>query len=1037
MPEIDVVPAHSRWFRPLASLATAALIVVGLLVPSPAAAAPGNLPSPATATPGNLPATTTADNTRATAPSQITQVMMDGPNQAMYGGPLSYDVAVYGATAGGEIELWIDGTLREKFAFSPSQPQVIPVNNLPAGKHLISVLYPGDSVNMSSSVTRTVTVYEWSSEVAVQTPWPAPTNSDAEVSVAVRLSNPQHPNGGNTPPHAEGTVRLIRDGLAPIVATLTNGRATLAVPATTAVDTPFQVVYEPPAGQWVSPSRAEAHLRFLPTLELTASSEKVVHGTPVVLTAAVTNNQPGGYVEFFEDARGVGFLNLTDGVTSLQLIDLAVGLHSFSARYSYYYNAGWASSGTTNVEVVPWKSVVTTTLAQSEVAVGDATTANVSVALEAPEGVAGAPAAPMASGTVELLVDGKVVGSPVALAAGSAELNVPAQAGGVALIAARFTPAGPTMSAEESAAVRLTTSLPLRTLTVSHPTRVDAGAAILLDGMVTDDGGNPLAVPHIGIRLYNAVTGELLRTIPTGSNDVGKMQVWLAPVPVGSYRLEYRSPATADYAELVTETTFTVVPISTLFALQVSPPAPHGSERTFTAIVVGQYPTGTVTFTTNGGVSVPVPVINGEATFTTSDLAVGENTVTAVYSGDARHAAASSWIAVTVAAWNSAVSMTLSQTDARVGDVVTANVAVALVDPTITTIAEAVGAPVRAASGTVQLLVDGAPVGDVVALVNGVATLPVPTDAVGESSLSARFIPADATMTGATSAAHDLTVRLIEASTTVEVSPTAVHGSDRVIIARVTGDKPTGNVEFSVDGVVVAIAPVTAGVATISTNTLAVGSHAITARYVGDARHTEATASATATVAAWASTVTTILSSADAEVGDEVTVTANVTLSDPNANPLMRSARVTPPVASGTVALLIDGSAVGDPVALADGSATLTLPTTSAGSLSVSVRFVPADASMSAAESTAVTVTVDPVPTPTPTPEPTPTATPEPSPTQSVVPSPTAPMVPSPSPSPAPLAATGTADAGGLLLTALLLIAGALAAGRVARRQRS
>ncbi len=184
MPEIDVVPAHSRWFRPLASLATAALIVVGLLVPSPAAAAPGNLPSPATATPGNLPATTTADNPRATAPSQITQVMMDGPNQAMYGGPLSYDVAVYWATAGGEVELWIDGTLREKFAFSPSQPQVIPVNNLPAGKHLISVLYPGDSVNLSSSVTRTVTVYEWSSEVVVQTPWPAPTGS---LSVSVRF----------------------------------------------------------------------------------------------------------------------------------------------------------------------------------------------------------------------------------------------------------------------------------------------------------------------------------------------------------------------------------------------------------------------------------------------------------------------------------------------------------------------------------------------------------------------------------------------------------------------------------------------------------------------------------------------------------------------------------------------------------------------------------------------------------------------------------------------------------------------------------
>jgi hypothetical protein len=65
---------------------------------------------------------------------------------------------------------------------------------------------------------------------------------------------------------------------------------------------------------------------------------------------------------------------------------------------------------------------------------------------------------------------------------------------------------------------------------------------------------------------------------------------------------------------------------------------------TFTATVgpAGPTPTGTVTFLHGDTVIATVPLTGGTASYTTSTLAAGDNSITAIYTGSATDAASQS-----------------------------------------------------------------------------------------------------------------------------------------------------------------------------------------------------------------------------------------------------------------------------------------------------------------------------------------------------------------------------------------------------------
>ena len=83
-----------------------------------------------------------------------------------------------------------------------------------------------------------------------------------------------------------------------------------------------------------------------------------------------------------------------------------------------------------------------------------------------------------------------------------------------------------------------------------------------------------------------------------------------------------------------------LVPATAAVVSSVNPTV-FGNSTTFTATVTGSNPTGTVQFK-DGAVNLggPVALSSGQATFSTSSLAIGVHPITVVYSGDATNTTA-------------------------------------------------------------------------------------------------------------------------------------------------------------------------------------------------------------------------------------------------------------------------------------------------------------------------------------------------------------------------------------------------------------
>lgn len=136
------------------------------------------------------------------------------------------------------------------------------------------------------------------------------------------------------------------------------------------------------------------------------------------------------------------------------------------------------------------------------------------------------------------------------------------------------------------------------------------------------------------------------------------------------------------------------------------------------------------------------------------------------------------------------------------------------------------------AGGSVQFALDGTDLGSAVAIgPDGTATAAIPT-AVGSHSLTATYAPADSTDYTGSDVSTPVTV--VQAATT-----TVVTARPKSLVATVAAvapgaGSPTGNVTFSVAGVPVGTAPVSAGKATLLYTPSAVDARKIAAVYSGD-----------------------------------------------------------------------------------------------------------------------------------------------------------------------------------------------------------
>jgi hypothetical protein len=257
-------------------------------------------------------------------------------------------------------------------------------------------------------------------------------------------------------------------------------------------------------------------------------------------------------------------------------------------------------------------------------------------------------------------------------------------------------------------------------------------------------------------------------------------------------------------------------------------PSSRGASVIFTATVkslVATTPTGLVTFQDGTSMLGTGTLSGGKATFTTSGLAGGVHSITAVYGGDANFTGGTSPVLTqTINKAASSTSIASSNNPSFLG---------AAVNLTATVTSSATGTP----TGTVTFQ-DGASTLGTGTLSGGTAAITTSGLAAGAHSITVIY-GGDANFAGGTSPVLTQTINKAASSTSVASSNNpSFFGTAVNLTATVTSSAtgtPTGTVTFQDGASTLGTGTLSGGTAAVTTSGLAGGVHSITAVYGGDA----------------------------------------------------------------------------------------------------------------------------------------------------------------------------------------------------------
>ncbi|MDR3724878.1 MAG: Ig-like domain repeat protein [Terracidiphilus sp.] len=269
-------------------------------------------------------------------------------------------------------------------------------------------------------------------------------------------------------------------------------------------------------------------------------------------------------------------------------------------------------------------------------------------------------------------------------------------------------------------------------------------------------------------------------------------------------------------------------------------PAPYGGPVTFTATIQpsgSAAPTGTITFY-DGTTQIGIGTLSGSpaiATFTTTSLAIGSHSIYASYGGDSSNGASqTTTLPQTISTTTTQTTLSASPLTGIAGASESLKASVA--------ISSGAGTP----TGTVTFSSNGVTIGSAALSSASTATLNW-VFAPGTYSILATY-SGDNNDGGSQSTLLPLTVTQATTTTAVSVSP-----NPGVVVSPVTftatvsgaGSTPSGTVTFYAGTTSLGTATLnSAGKATLTNSTLAVGSYAISATYSGDTNNQTSTGTA-------------------------------------------------------------------------------------------------------------------------------------------------------------------------------------------------
>ncbi|MBU2694996.1 Ig-like domain-containing protein [Pimelobacter sp. 30-1] len=424
------------------------------------------------------------------------------------------------------------------------------------------------------------------------------------------------------------------------------------------------------------------------------------------------------------------------------------------------------------------------------------------------------------------------------------------------------------------------------TVQVDLPTVVNRQTARYDVTVTPESNADGPATGTVTLRARSVDTG-VVTTLGTATLSGGSATVFGGGLPAGEYRVEAAYAPAGDFLPSSSEAGLTVARGGTDVALGVPlDPVVRGEETTLTALVARRdpsrgTPTGTVRFEADGTLlDEPVAIDSaGQARLVTTRIPVGTHQITAVYSGDAEFADATSPArAVVVNRGDVTVELTSAYNPVVAGEDVVLDVAVR---------SSAAGAGVP--TGEVQLYAGAQALGGPVALDHrGTARLTTDELPVGTHRVHAVYL-GDDDRYDASSAFLDQVVN--PGTTTVRLTSDrnpAPAGAPLTFVVQVDPVRPatatpTGQVSLEIDGVPldapVALGP--DGRVRVTTAALAAGGHTVLARYLGDERYDAAASAPLAQkVAERRATVTLITGPRPLFVGQDLHIRALVSRPD-------------------------------------------------------------------------------------------------------------------------------------------------------------
>jgi len=620
----------------------------------------------------------------------------------------------------------------------------------------------------------------------------------------------------------------------------------------------------------------------------------------VTLTSAVTPSTATGTIQFYGGATLLGSATLTGGTATFSYSFANAGPVTLYATYSGDTNN--ASSTSTNLtQTVLANTSVALVSGQNPSTVGTAVTFVASVTPST------------ATGTVQFLDGGSVLGSAT-ISSGSASFSATSLAQGTHSITAAYSG-----DANDTAS----TSAPL-TQTVKAVTSLALASSL-----------NPAVVGQsvtFTVNLNTAATGTVQfldgsTLLNTATVAAGVATFTTTTLAQGTHSISVNYSGDSNYqSSSSAPLTETINPKATTTTTVTSSPNPSnsGSNVTFSAAVSPATATGAIQFLDGTTVLTTATIASGAASFSTSTLAAGKHTITAVYSGDALNLTSTSTALTQTVLTLTTVSLTSTQNPSPVGGAFSFLVTVS---PT-------------SATGTVQFL-DGTTVIGTGTLSGGATSLNISTLTQGTHTMTAVY-GGDANDAASTSAPLSQSVKLITGlGYTSSLNPSFVGQS--VTFTVTINSAATGTVQFLDSGTLLATVTVTSGVAAFSTANLAQGTHSIGVVYSGDTNYLGFQSAPLSQVVNAKSTSATAVSSSvnPSSVGQSVKF----------------AAAVTPATATGTVQFL-DGTTVIGTATLSSGTASFSTTSLAQGAHSITAAYS-GDAGDTASTSSALTQTVN------------------------------------------------------------------------------